>query len=77
MITGMRLAMGNSFMTVVSAEMLAAQSGIGYLIFNARLFMQTDRILVGILILGIMGIVADFVYQRLMERLAYRYSMKF
>ncbi len=69
--------MGNSFMTVVSAEMLAAQSGIGYLIFNARLFMQTDRILVGILILGIMGIVADFVYQRLMERLAYRYSMKF
>ncbi len=76
MITGMRLAMGNSFMTVVSAEMIAAQSGIGYLIFNSRLFMQTDRIFVGIITLGIMGLVADFVVRFLARKLAYRYSVK-
>lgn len=76
MITGMRLAMGNSFMTVVSAEMIAAQSGIGYLIFNSRLFMQTDRIFVGIITLGIMGLVADFLLRFVARKLAYRYSVK-
>jgi NitT/TauT family transport system permease protein len=35
-LTGMRLAMGNSFATVVAAEMIAADSGLGYLIFNSR-----------------------------------------
>jgi NitT/TauT family transport system permease protein len=75
-ITGMRLAMGNSFMTVVSAEMIAAQSGIGYLIFNSRLFMQTDRIFVGIITLGVMGLLADFLLRFVARRLAYRYSVK-
>ena len=75
-ITGMRLAMGNSFMTVVSAEMLAARSGIGYLIFNARLFMKTDQIFVGIMTLGVMGIIADLLFRLLVSRFAYRYSVK-
>lgn len=75
-ITGMRLGMGNSFMTVVAAEMLAARSGIGYLIFNARLFMKTDQIFVGIITLGVMGIIADFLFRLLVSRFAYRYSIK-
>ena len=58
-VTGMKIAMGNSFMTVVSAEMVAAKSGIGFLIFNSRLFLLTEWIFVGIITLGIMGFIAD------------------
>ncbi len=75
-ITGMRLGMGNSFMTVVSAEMVAAESGIGYLIYNARLFMQTDRAFAGIITVGTMGLIADFVFRWLVARLLYRYQVK-
>jgi hypothetical protein len=48
----MRLAMGNSFATVVSAEMIAADSGLGYLIFNSRLWMAADKIFIGIVCLA-------------------------
>ena len=43
----MKIGMGNSFMTVVSAEMIAAKTGIGFLIFNSRLFLLTEWIFVG------------------------------
>ncbi len=76
-LTGVRLAMGNSFMTVVSAEMITAQTGIGFLIFNSRLFMQTDRIFVGIIALGLMGLLADYLFRRLSARLFYRYQVRF
>jgi NitT/TauT family transport system permease protein len=58
-VTGMKIAMGNSFMTVVSAEMVAAKSGIGFLIFNSRLFLLTEWIFVGIITLGLMGFITD------------------
>jgi NitT/TauT family transport system permease protein len=59
--TGMRLAMGNSFMTVVSAELVASDSGLGFMINQARLFLDTETIFVGILALGILGFLADFI----------------
>lgn len=76
-VTGMRLAMGNSFMTVVAAEMIAAESGIGFLIYNSRLFMQTSNIFVGIIVLGLMGWVADLAFREVVKRLGYRYRVKF
>lgn len=75
-VTGMRLGMGNSFMTVVSAEMVVAESGIGYLIYNARLFMETNRAFVGIITIGLMGLLADWVFRWLVSRLLYRYQVK-
>ncbi|WP_067930272.1 ABC transporter permease [Alicyclobacillus kakegawensis] len=59
MVNGMRLAMGNSFAAIVGAEMLAAQQGVGYLIWTSRLYFQTDWIFVGLFVLGLMGFVAD------------------
>jgi NitT/TauT family transport system permease protein len=52
----MRLAMGNSFATVVSAEMIAADQGMGFLIFNSRLWMGTDTIFLAIVLLGRAGV---------------------
>jgi NitT/TauT family transport system permease protein len=73
-LTGMRLAMGNSFATVVSAEMIAADSGLGYLIFNSRLWMATDRIFVGIVCLGILGILTDRLFRYLIVRFVHQYG---
>jgi NitT/TauT family transport system permease protein len=73
-LTGMRLAMGNSFMTVVSAEMLAAESGLGYLIFNARLWMATDQIFIGIACLGALGMLTDWAFRQAIKRYGRQYG---
>lgn len=75
-VLGMKIAMGNSFMTVVSAEMVAANSGVGFLIFNSRLFLLTEWIFVGILTLGIMGFVTDRVFRMLAGAMLKRYEVK-
>lgn len=75
-VTGMKIAMGNSFMTVVSAEMVAAKSGIGFLIFNSRLFLLTEWIFVGIITLGLMGFVSDRALRIVANKLLSRYAVK-
>ena len=73
-LTGMRLAMGNSFATVVAAEMIAADSGLGYLIFNSRLWMATDSIFIGIVCLGTLGLITDRFFRYLIVRFAHQYG---
>jgi NitT/TauT family transport system permease protein len=75
-VTGMKIAMGNSFMTVVSAEMVAAKTGIGYLIVNSRLFLLTEWIFVGIITLGFMGFFSDRALRVVANRLLHRYAVK-
>ncbi len=75
-VTGLKIAMGNSFMTVVSAEMVAAKSGVGFLIFNSRLFLLTEWIFVGIITLGIMGFITDRILRILVATLLRRYDVK-
>jgi ABC-type nitrate/sulfonate/bicarbonate transport system permease component len=75
-VTGMKIAMGNSFMTVVSAEMVAARSGVGFLIFNSRLFLLTDWIFVGIITLGLMGFITDRLLRYVAMTLLKRYEVR-
>jgi len=77
LLTGMRLAMGNSFMTIVSAEMIAADKGLGFLIFTSRLFMQTEKIFVGIISLGILGFVVDAIFRFAINKCAKQYLFFF
>jgi NitT/TauT family transport system permease protein len=74
MLTGMRLAMGNCFMTVVAAELVASDSGLGYLIFSSRQWMQTELAFVGITVLGLLGLLSDRVFQVATTRLLWRYG---
>src|SRR6266403_2838754 len=54
-LTGMRLAMTNSFVTIVAAELVAANNGLGKMLWDARLYMLVDDIFVALLVLGLLG----------------------
>jgi NitT/TauT family transport system permease protein len=72
--TGMRVGMGLSFTTVVAAEMIAADAGLGYLIINSRLWFHTDVVFLGIIMLGTLGYLADKTFQAVVNRFAWRYA---
>jgi NitT/TauT family transport system permease protein len=72
-LTGMRLAMGNSFAAVVGAEFIAAQAGLGFLIVDSGTWMATDRMFAGIVTLGGLGLLADQLFRAVMTRWAARY----
>lgn len=75
-ITGARLAMGNSFLTIVSAEIVAADHGIGSMIWQARNYGRIDWTFVGIIVLGIMGFLFDRILRLLSKRYLARYGVK-
>jgi taurine transport system permease protein len=56
---GIRTALGVSYTTLVAAEMVAAVSGIGWLVLDASRFLRSDIIFVGIFLMGITGILLD------------------
>jgi ABC-type nitrate/sulfonate/bicarbonate transport system permease component len=62
-LTGMRLAMGNSFVTIIAAELVAANAGLGKMIWDARLYMLVDQIFVALLTLGLLGFTADRLFR--------------
>ncbi|MGW6403707.1 ABC transporter permease [Streptomyces sp. NPDC055134] len=72
-VTGARLAMGNSFLTIVSAEIVASQVGLGSLIWTSRNYGRIDWVFVGILTLGTLG----FAYDRLLRVVAGRALRKY
>ncbi len=73
-LTGMRVALGNSFMTVISAEILSANTGLGYLIYSSRVFFRADVMFAAILLLGTMGFAADRLFAFLQYRVLWRYQ---
>jgi sulfonate transport system permease protein len=58
-LVGLRFALGTMWLTLIVAETLAAKGGIGYLAMNAREFMQTDVVLLAIILYALLGKAAD------------------
>lgn len=58
-LTGFRLAAGAGWLTVVTAEMMAVKSGLGYMILYAQMIFRPDQIVAGILIIGTIGLLFD------------------
>jgi NitT/TauT family transport system permease protein len=59
MFIGLRLGLSGAIISIVAAEMLAAQNGIGYLIYTSRIYFKTEWIFVGIFTLGLTGYMCD------------------
>ncbi|MEJ8809532.1 aliphatic sulfonate ABC transporter permease SsuC [Variovorax ureilyticus] len=66
-LVGLRFSLGLMWVILIVAETISAQSGIGYLTMNAREFLQTDIVLVGILLYALLGKLADL-FARALER---------
>lgn len=72
-LTGMRVALGFSFMGIVAAELIGAREGLGFLIMNSQMLLQTDQLFVGLLTLGIVGLIVDRVFRAILARSMRRY----
>ncbi|WP_432378615.1 aliphatic sulfonate ABC transporter permease SsuC [Duganella sp. P38] len=66
-LVGVRFSLGLVWVLLIVAETISAQAGIGYMTMNAREFLQTDVVLVGILLYALLGKAADLV-SRAMEK---------
>ncbi|MET0189301.1 MAG: ABC transporter permease [Pseudonocardia sediminis] len=71
-LTGLRLALGIAWLSIVVAETVQADAGLGYMITNARDFLRTDVIVVGLVVYALLGLGTDALVRRL-ERSALRW----
>lgn len=69
MLVGLKLGLGVSWMAVVAAELIAATSGVGYRMSNARSMMRSDQVIICMITIGIIGIAMDkligFIFSKL------------
>lgn len=73
-LTGMRLAMANAFVTIVAAELVASNDGLGKMLWDARLFMQIEDIFVALVSLGLLGFLTDRAFRLLIRLFAGRFN---
>jgi NitT/TauT family transport system permease protein len=74
-ISGARIAMTGAFLAIVGAEMLSADSGLGYLIAHSRIYMLTPQIFVSIACLGALGLLTDLAIRYVSHRFGYRFQV--
>jgi len=69
MLVGLRFSLGLVWVILIVTETISARSGIGYMTMNAREFLQTDIVLLGIVLYALLGKAADLVARALERRL--------
>jgi len=74
-VTGLRTSIGITYATLVAAEMVAATSGIGWMVLDASKYMRSDIVFVGIIIMGLIAIFIDSII-RFYQRLAFSWVGK-
>jgi ABC-type nitrate/sulfonate/bicarbonate transport system permease component len=63
--TGLRLGIALAFFVIVAAEFLGADSGIGYLINNARIYFMVSQMLFGAAVVGFFGYIVNWILKTL------------
>ncbi|MFF2479984.1 ABC transporter permease [Paenibacillus sp. NPDC058071] len=66
---GVRLSIGMAWLSLIVAELMGANSGIGYMISDARQFAQTEVVFVGIVIFAVVGKLTDSAVRKLEDKL--------
>ena len=64
-LTGLRVGIGVAFIVVIVAEMIAVNNGLGYRILEAREFLWSDKIIAGMITIGLLGLAIDTVMSRI------------
>jgi taurine transport system permease protein len=69
--TGVRVAIGIGWTTLIAAEMIAASSGLGWMVMNASSYLRTDVVMLGIVLLGSIGYLLDVVLVKAQKRIVH------
>lgn len=64
-----RIALGAGWMTLVAAEMIASSSGLGFLILMGREWILSDLIIAGMLTIGVVGYIMDYILRKIEEKI--------
>jgi len=70
-VVGLRLGAALAFLSLVAAELSGASSGIGFRLQDARQFIQTDRMFVGLIELGVLGATLDMIFVTISKKLVH------
>lgn len=70
MVLGLKMGMGYSWRAIIGAEMIAASSGLGYLILDGQQLSRSDVVIVGILVIGTLGLLSDMLFGRVVKGLS-------
>ena len=68
-LVGMQIGLGYSWRAIIGAEMIAAASGLGYMILDSQSLSRSDKVMVGIIAIGVLGLLIDFLFNRLTKRI--------
>lgn len=68
-LTGMRIAVGFGWTTLVAAEMVAATEGLGQMVLNASNFLRTDIVIMGIIVIGVVAYLFDLLMRKVEAKL--------
>ena len=69
--TGIQTAVGVAYTTLISSEMVASTSGIGWMVIDASRYLKSDVMFVGIIMMGVTGIALNSLLKKLERRLIY------
>lgn len=67
-VTGVRLGVGYGWRALIGGEMIACASGLGFMIFDARQFLGTDVVILGMIVIGVLWMIIDFFVLRPLEK---------
>lgn len=67
-VVGMRISFGTGWAAIIAAELVAARSGLGYLIANGMEILRADKVLVGMAMIGVLGVCFDAFFRYLNRR---------
>ena len=68
-LVGMRIGMGYSWRAIIGAEMVAASTGLGHMILFAQQMSRTDKVIVGIFVIGFVGVLTDKIFGIVLTKL--------
>ncbi len=68
-ISGLKVMLGIAWTCVISAELVAAQNGLGFMIMNGKEYFQTDTVMLGMLLISLTVMLIDFVFKKFERRL--------
>lgn len=67
-VVGLRISFGTGWAAIIAAELVAAQSGLGYLIADGMEILRSDLVLVGMAVIGVLGVAFDTTFRFLHRR---------